>query len=82
MDSSKSKRYAQKFRMQWLKDPLLKDWLSYEDVELGDEKNTIVRRPSCIYCQHTLSIRYMDLTKHTSTAKHMKNSAKRSANGK
>lgn len=75
MSSSGKRTYSQKFRSEWLKDPLLLEWLQYEDVPTNDghEKISVVRRPKCIYCQQLLSLRYMDLTKHSTTSKHKKN---------
>lgn len=74
MNRSQKRSYDQKFRPQWLRDPLLKDWLSYEDLPTEDGK--LVRKPKCLYCEQILTVRYMDLTKHCTTSKHLKNSGR------
>lgn len=61
-----SKQYEQKFRNAWLKDPVLKNWLTC--VESTTEKIA-----KCKFCGVQLASRYADLKNHGSSQKHRKN---------
>ncbi|XP_055695837.1 uncharacterized protein LOC129797377 [Lutzomyia longipalpis] len=61
------KRYEQRFRDAWLENPLLKDWLRDCYTPEG------IREARCIYCNIRLCPRFIDLSKHAMTRKHMKN---------
>uniref|UniRef100_A0A1B0DM60 Uncharacterized protein n=1 Tax=Phlebotomus papatasi TaxID=29031 RepID=A0A1B0DM60_PHLPP len=61
------KRYEQRFRDAWLQNPLLKDWL--RDCYSADG----IREARCIYCNIRLCPRFIDLSKHAMTRKHLRN---------
>jgi hypothetical protein len=61
-----SKQYEQKFRPAWLKDPLLKQWLTTAESTSG-----IVAK--CKFCGSRLTSRYADLKNHTNFKKHKSN---------
>ncbi|XP_059619640.1 uncharacterized protein LOC132263723 [Phlebotomus argentipes] len=61
------KRYEQRFRDAWLQNPLLKDWL--RDCYTPDG----VREARCLYCNIRLCPRFIDLSKHAMTRKHLRN---------
>ncbi|GFV63536.1 uncharacterized protein TNCV_4389021 [Trichonephila clavipes] len=57
--------YKQKFRMEWLEDPLLKEWLTYVSHPLDNTKI-----PKCKCCNEILSTKLYDLKSHGATKKH------------
>jgi hypothetical protein len=59
-----SKQYEQKFRPAWLKDPLLKQWLTTAESTSG-----IVAK--CKFCGSRLTSRYADLKNHANSKKHL-----------
>ncbi|GFS92235.1 uncharacterized protein NPIL_374411 [Nephila pilipes] len=66
-DSNGTKKviYKQKFRMEWLEDPLLKEWLTYISDPLDGTKI-----PKCKCCNEILSTKLYDLKSHGATKKH------------
>ena len=56
------KIYKQKFRKEWMKDELLKDWIAA--VVVDDTK------ASCKFCKCDIKAKYQDLKQHSQTKKH------------
>ncbi|GIY35334.1 uncharacterized protein CEXT_443961 [Caerostris extrusa] len=57
--------YKQKFRMEWLEDPMLKGWLTYIIDPVDGSKI-----PKCKCCNEILSVKLYDLKTHARTKKH------------
>ena len=64
LQATMSKKYAQHFRAEWLKDPNYEKWL--RRVE-GDDTECV-----CKYCHCTLSAKRSDIDRHRQTLKHKK----------
>lgn len=56
-------QYQQRFRKEWLKDPLFKDWLTEVPGESGKAK--------CKFCKSVFHAKHSDLVQHTKTKKHI-----------
>lgn len=63
----KRPNYTQKFRREWLQDPVLRDWL------VEKKKSTGASVPQCRYCQCVLIPKLSDLKYHGKSKKHIKN---------
>ncbi|KAF8794139.1 zinc finger protein 555-like [Argiope bruennichi] len=70
-NSVKKVVYKQKFRMEWLKDPMLKEWLTYV---LDPVEGT--KMPKCKCCNEVLSTKLYDLKSHAGTMKHNRSAAR------
>lgn len=57
-------KYSQKFRDEWLKDPMLRSWLVCKTKSDG------TKAAECKYCRCKLRNKYSDLRKHRLTEKH------------
>ena len=57
------KIYEQKFRKEWMKDKLLKDWIA---VVVGDDSKAF-----CKFCKFDIKAKYQDLKQHKQTTKHI-----------
>ncbi|KAH0563699.1 hypothetical protein KQX54_004773 [Cotesia glomerata] len=68
MNSKKKPKslYIQKFRDDWLTDPLLKDWLTSVVNEAGEKLS------KCLMCGTTLKNHYSTLKDHASASKHVR----------
>ncbi|CAN7943075.1 unnamed protein product [Ixodes hexagonus] len=51
-------KYSQKFRDEWLKDPMLCNWLVCKTKKCG------TKVAQCKYCRCELGTKYSDLGKH------------------
>lgn len=70
-NSVKKVVYKQKFRMEWLEDPLLKEWLTYISDPMEGTK-----MPKCKFCNEVLSTKLYDLKSHAATMKHNRAAAR------
>lgn len=59
-------QYTQKFRVAWLKDPALKEWLQ----EISSTTGSVAK---CKLCHCALVNKYSDLKNHAQTKKHKAN---------
>ena len=57
------KIYEQKFRKEWMKDELLKDWIP---AVVGDDTKAF-----CKFCKCDIKAKYQDLKQHRQTKKHL-----------
>ncbi|CAL1278470.1 unnamed protein product [Larinioides sclopetarius] len=70
-NSARKVVYKQKFRMEWLQDPLLKEWLTYVLDPVEGSK-----MPKCKFCNEVLSTKLYDLKSHAATMKHNRSAAR------
>lgn len=65
--SGNKKKYLQKFRTEWLKQDIFKDWLCFIENKKDGKK------PKCKFCCIILSNKKSDLLKHANSKKHCDN---------